>query len=86
MILQNQISNFYFFDQLLICFNFDLLSLQKETRCWTCGREENRGDWCGQGVGVFNTTCPRNNMTCYKEIWVLDKQTRKNKYLYNMKV
>ena len=64
------------------------ITQQKETRCWTCGIEDggiewkDRGDWCGQGVGVFNKTCPSNNMTCYKEIWILDKLTRMNKYIH----
>jgi len=53
---------------------------QTETRCWICGTEQNTGDWCGQGVGVFNRTCPKKNMICYKEIWVLDKQTRRNQF------
>ena len=37
-------------------------------------QEQSNKDWCGQGSGVTNITCPGKEMVCYKETWDLDGQ------------
>ena len=37
-------------------------------------QDQSKKDWCGQGSGVTNITCPGNGMVCYKETWDLDGQ------------